>query len=248
MVQVVSAEIFDLSDRHTGHVTYKTTLTKKGIWALTVGIVDPGWDGPIATTLLNFSKIDHAIADGDAFLRVSFYEHEPVPRIRKAPSLAEYLKDIRKAAASMFPPTFLNREDIADDAGRKVLNRIRVEALVWVAGVALLFTLIQFVVGLFPKSDPPHVEVGKEEMRSLQTNLEAIRKRPCRRPEIKRQIDLLAIPALRTRFIASACQSASNFDPVSASNFDPFARRGLKVALDSSELAGIAETRRARVA
>src|SRR5690348_9613144 len=54
MVQVVSTEVFNLSDRVTGHVTYKTTLTKKGIWALTVGIVDPGWDGPVATTLLNF--------------------------------------------------------------------------------------------------------------------------------------------------------------------------------------------------
>ncbi|MCK1547198.1 hypothetical protein IVB12_36070 [Bradyrhizobium sp. 179] len=44
------------------------------------------------------------------------------------------------------------------------------------------------------------------------------------------------------------CQSASNFDPSSASNFDPFARRVLLVALVSSELAGIAEARRARVA
>ena len=44
------------------------------------------------------------------------------------------------------------------------------------------------------------------------------------------------------------CQSARKFDPVSASNFDPFARRDLRVALDSSELAGIAETRRARAA
>ncbi|OPH84192.1 site-specific DNA-methyltransferase, partial [Nitrobacter vulgaris] len=33
------------------------------------------------------------------------------------------------------------------------------------------------------------------------------------------------------------CQSARKFDPVSAFNFDPFARRGLRVALDSSELA-----------
>ena len=47
---------------------------------------------------------------------------------------------------------------------------------------------------------------------------------------------------------AVKCQSARKFDPVSAFNFDPFARRGLRVALDSSELAGIAETRRARVA
>jgi hypothetical protein len=36
--------------------------------------------------------------------------------------------------------------------------------------------------------------------------------------------------------------------PSSASNFDPFDRRGLTVALGSSELAGIAEARRARVA
>ena len=43
------------------------------------------------------------------------------------------------------------------------------------------------------------------------------------------------------------CQSAFKFDPVSASNFDPFERRVLTVALVSSELAGIAETRRARV-
>ena len=44
------------------------------------------------------------------------------------------------------------------------------------------------------------------------------------------------------------CQSACKFDPSSASNFDPLARRGLAVALVSSELAGIAEARRARVA
>lgn len=44
------------------------------------------------------------------------------------------------------------------------------------------------------------------------------------------------------------CQSACKFAPSSASNFDPFARRGLAVALVSSELAGIAEARRARVA
>ncbi|UGY29930.1 hypothetical protein HU675_0007995 [Bradyrhizobium septentrionale] len=54
-------------------------------------------------------------------------------------------------------------------------------------------------------------------------------------------------PKDRTR-IAAGCQSAFKFDPSSASNFDPFARRALLVALVSSELAGIAEARRARVA
>jgi hypothetical protein len=52
------------------------------------------------------------------------------------------------------------------------------------------------------------------------------------------------LPELTTELV---CQSAFKFDPVSASNFDPFERRGLAVALASSELAGIAETWRARV-
>ena len=43
------------------------------------------------------------------------------------------------------------------------------------------------------------------------------------------------------------CQSALEWDPLSASKRDPFDRRVLLVALASSELVGVAETARARV-
>ena len=43
------------------------------------------------------------------------------------------------------------------------------------------------------------------------------------------------------------CQSALDRDPRSASNRDPLERRVLAVALAPSELAGVAETARARV-
>jgi hypothetical protein len=43
------------------------------------------------------------------------------------------------------------------------------------------------------------------------------------------------------------CQSASDWDPLSASKRDPFDRRVLLVALGASELVGVAETPRARV-
>ncbi|MEA2884836.1 MAG: hypothetical protein QOH32_4092 [Bradyrhizobium sp.] len=178
IVQVVSAEVFDLPDRVTGHVTYKTTLTKKGIWALTVGIVDPGWDGPVATTLLNFSRIDHAIAEGDAFLRVSLFEHEPVPSVRKAPGQEEYLKDIQKTAASSFPITFLDSEKIAEVAGGKVLERVRKEALVWVACVALLFTLIQLAAPVVSRwLDRASLEVSKRDINDLRDRMDAIQTR-----------------------------------------------------------------------
>ena len=43
------------------------------------------------------------------------------------------------------------------------------------------------------------------------------------------------------------CQSALEWDPLSAYKRDPFDRRALLVALASSELVGVAETARARV-
>ena len=177
MVQVVSSEVFSLSDRVTGHATYKTTLTKKGIWALTVGIVDSGWDGPVATTLLNFSRVDHAITEGDAFLRVSLFEHDPVPadKVRKSPPLEAYLKDVQKTAASSFPNTFLDTEKIAEAAGGKVLTRIRTEALGWVASIAVLFTLMQFVVNV--GSYRPYwlsTEVSTRDFNDLRAKMEAM--------------------------------------------------------------------------
>jgi uncharacterized protein with GYD domain len=59
-----------------------------------------------------------------------------------------------------------------------------------------------------------------------------------------------ALSSLQTTVLLTVedCQSAFKFDPVPASNFDPFERRVLTVALASSELAGIAETWRARAA
>ncbi|WP_424032180.1 hypothetical protein [Methylocella sp.] len=110
MVQVVSTEVFNLPRTVTGHATYKTELTKNGIWALTVGIVDPGWNGPLATTLLNFSRCDHAVALGDPFLRITLFDHAPVPdeNLETGGSVAEYLLGVQKTAKTRFPQTFMN--------------------------------------------------------------------------------------------------------------------------------------------
>lgn len=174
MVQVVSSEEFDLSESVTGHVTYKTTLTRKGIWALTVGIVDPGWKCPISTTLLNFSRVDHAISVGDAFLRVSFFEHASVPqeKMRKAPSLESYMIDVQKTASTLFPVTFLNTTEISEAAGKHVLSRIREQALAWVAGIAILFTILQAVA--FRYTAPPSTDMTKEYVASLRSEIKEL--------------------------------------------------------------------------
>lgn len=185
MVQVVSKEIFNLPANTTGHVTYKTTLTQEGIWALTVGIVDPGWNGPIATTLLNFSKVEHTIHQGDKFLRASLFEHEPASekQMRKAPELAAYQKQVQSRAASRFPHTFMNHDLIAEQAGKKVMSRIRVEALAWIGLSAILFTVIQVFAP--PASDavrnwgsPPANEQLSSHIATLEGRVRALEAGP----------------------------------------------------------------------
>ena len=178
MVQVVSDEVFQRSDRHTGHVTYKTDMTRQGIWALTVGIVDPGWDGPIATTLLNFSQVPHAISRGDRFLRVSVFKHDQVPDklLRKSDLLPDYLKKIQSLAATRFPPTFLNREGLAEDAKTKVFDRLRSEGIVWRGAIVIVFTIIQFFAPPAAKwidnwLSPAGVSDLQYQLRSLQERI-----------------------------------------------------------------------------
>ncbi|MBY3589486.1 hypothetical protein HJA87_06255 [Rhizobium bangladeshense] len=178
IVQVASAEIFNLPATVTGHVTYKTALTHQGIWALTVGIVDPGWDGPVATTLLNFSRADFPLSEGDPFLRVSLFEHAEVPqaKLRGAPPLPEYLRGVQKAALAQFPQTFLDSEAIAAKAGSNVMEQIRNQALGWLAGIAFIFGLAQFIADFasykFSQPTPSEApQVSKADVDRLQQEL-----------------------------------------------------------------------------
>ncbi|MER9216164.1 hypothetical protein NKI54_29745 [Mesorhizobium sp. M0663] len=179
IVQVASAEVFNLPGNITGHVTYKTGLTSKGIWALTVGIVDPGWDGPVSTTLLNFSRNDHPISEGDPFLRVSFFEHDPVQndKLRKAPTEAAYLKSLQGAAASIFPKTFLDSSKIADHAGVTAVTHMQNRGLIWVTCIAFLFAIIQILTAYLSPSVLLDERVSKKDVISLQVELSALKER-----------------------------------------------------------------------
>lgn len=146
MVQVTSAEVFDLPDNVTAHVSYKTSMTHKGIWALTVGVVDPGWNCPVSTTLFNFSKVPFAICKGDVFLRVSLFQHSPVTILHKGPAVEEYHKEVRKMAMTTFGRQFLNADKVAVKAGEVAMKKMRNSALTWVGLAAFVFALLQLAV------------------------------------------------------------------------------------------------------
>ncbi len=113
-----------------------------------------------------------------------------------------------------------------------------------------------------PPSQPPHVgntRVMAELVRGVRVDrrfymamaicaivIAALGFAPSGLDRTARRGPLTPLVAAHAAMSIAWCQSAPKFDPVSASNFDPFERRVLTVALASSELAGVAETGRAR--
>ncbi len=112
MVLVLSAEDFKLPENITGLATLRSTLTQQGLLALNVGIIDPGYSGPISAALMNFSDRSIILREGEKFFRVLFIEHESVaeyaPKLPEARTRQDYLRSLEDSALNLFPPTYLN--------------------------------------------------------------------------------------------------------------------------------------------
>jgi deoxycytidine triphosphate deaminase len=111
MVWVLSAEEFNMPNNVTGFATLRTTFTKQGILALSVGIIDPLFRGPISTALINFSDKPRAIRVGDKFFRVVFFQHADVTAFHGQDENVvrdEYLRNLETVSYSDFAPSFLN--------------------------------------------------------------------------------------------------------------------------------------------
>jgi deoxycytidine triphosphate deaminase len=110
-VLVLSEEEFGLPATVTGLATLRTTLTKSGLLALNVGIIDPKFNGPISTTLINFSDQKVAIKRGMPFFRVLFFEHgdtNAYHRNNESKVYRAYEDELRELAFVRFPRSFMN--------------------------------------------------------------------------------------------------------------------------------------------
>lgn len=132
MVWVVSQEELTLPPNVTGSATLVTTLTKQGILAFNVGIIDPNWHGPIGTVLVNFSRSRKRLQAGDKFFRLIFFEHEMADNVpfKRNETVEidgrylekqrnEYVNNIKSDVINKFPSSFLNAKDIFSEGIRQ---------------------------------------------------------------------------------------------------------------------------------
>ena len=134
MAWVVSREIFSIQSHEiTALVTLRSTSTKEGLLALDVGMVDPDFEGPIGSIVINFSKNDVRLATGDEFFRVVFIKHPEVPEDfrpeRDRFTAIEYIKVRHKEIIGSFPATFLNTEVLSDEMAAKVSEKVKDDLL-----------------------------------------------------------------------------------------------------------------------
>jgi deoxycytidine triphosphate deaminase len=140
VVEVISAETVTLQGDVAGYAMVKTSLCNDGLLALNIGIIDPGYSGPVSTTLLNFSKNERQLNLGDVFLRLTFHEcvdaGDPVPS--KSLTVAEYERERRRKAGA-FGSTFLHLDSTID-------SQIRSSVTKWATWFAFALAIITFSV------------------------------------------------------------------------------------------------------
>jgi dUTPase len=136
MVVVVTKESFKLKDKNiVGFTTVKNALSRKGIMAVNIGIVDPGYDGPISSILINFGKSSFEIKSGDTFLRMTFQKYKPLNELIENEGIqnvcvpySEYLDSRRNESNNYLDTTFLYLKDIQTKASEAAKQQAQIEA------------------------------------------------------------------------------------------------------------------------
>jgi dUTPase len=146
---VVSAEEFHLPENVTGLATLRTTWTHEGVLALNVGVIDPGWEGPVATALVNFSDKEFVVKKGEGFFRILFLDHPTTGAAVKSMSRSEYLLKMR-LQSTRTTSSFLNMKSLANEVTDEVLVTPRWLNRFSFWGLALGFlALILAIIGIF---------------------------------------------------------------------------------------------------
>ena len=143
MVRVVSKESLRMPPTISGYALLKNELCTVGVLALSIGIIDPGFHGPISSTLINFGRAPVDIAQGDAFLRVSFLTCVASAKVTSVDLTPEkYLDKVREDVRAYSGPGFLNIQEVAVKAADKAFAAFKNSVLAWAAGFGLILAIL----------------------------------------------------------------------------------------------------------
>ena len=147
IVWVISRESIQLDNKTLAYATIKTGLCNDGVLALNIGIVDPGWKGPLSTAFVNFGKQTVRLRKGQQFLRLTFHNiNEQSDVSENIVDRDEYIADVKKKADEQFGSSFLNISTILARQQRKAFfTNLPIYGLAFAMFTLLVSTILTFV-------------------------------------------------------------------------------------------------------
>jgi hypothetical protein len=173
-------------------------MCNDGILVLNTGIVDPGYEGLLSTTAINFDAKHIEIRNGDPFLRLVVHKLEPSKGRRPDPtSPADYI-EARKADSLRFPGTFLDVpgqfERLSENVSKKLLTDQETASLkqiqsavwqyaIWSIGIAVVIAILAtWATSIWNRSTTAATvqaeSAYRESLRSLEARLKVIESWP----------------------------------------------------------------------
>lgn len=144
MVRVISAECIRMPNNVIGYALVKNALSNNCVLAINTGIVDPGYKGPISSTLINFGKEPFVITNETQFLRLTFHTCRDGTPARQFPEVDhdKYLDDAKAQVRAASSHTFLNLHQTANRAADLAFKSFKRWALVVITIASLLFAAV----------------------------------------------------------------------------------------------------------
>ena len=174
MVRVVSKELLRLPDTITGHVLLKNDLCKRGVLAINIGVVDPTFEGPISSTLINFGEKAYLVEKGLSFLRVSFHRCPKSPKANDSRKYDRetYLEEVKKDVRAYSGPMFLNMDATAAQAAETAFGNFKNNLLIWASVAALVLALLAIFAPLGAANIDKYVAAREQRELRLEQDVE----------------------------------------------------------------------------
>lgn len=185
MVLVYSDESFDMNKPNIlGYTTVRNTLSIKGILAINVGIVDPGYQGKISSVLINFGKRNVRIAEGEKFLRMTFHSSDSKDYGASSEVIEDkvlkvinkkYKKETDTTAYAFLSEKFLSLDKVKDEILVKLFKRTGIAVAAVITGIALISGVVAIMnyasfwksENIFKKSEKGKLELLQSQVDSL---------------------------------------------------------------------------------
>jgi deoxycytidine triphosphate deaminase len=193
IVQVISDENVVIPPDIMGYALIKTSLCNEGILALSIGILDPGYTGKLASALLNFGQNVKLIKKGDVFLRLTFHKISPTSSLDNLRALtdSQYTKDVQQRMLTYFSSgSFLNVDEAITKSTEQQLRTWRTQIFTWIPVLAVFLTMMTFLLNfsalwsiqrVFQPSDIARAEVTRTTLEQQTSDIDNAQKALLRR-------------------------------------------------------------------